>query len=403
MKKKEDKTNRSSDQNKKKDYVGGWITTLGCNIHALAIFRITLGFMLLLELLLRFRFLHPFYSDEGTLPRHILLPQTDDIYRALCMHCGFGSLNAQRILLSIQCLFATTLSIGYYTRLSSIASWLLYLSLTLRNTWLNFILDRYFHYLLFYSMFLPSLDEVWSVNAYLRQRNQQQPSPSLKYQSYGKNRTTKTIISPAIIALKLQILWIYMDAGYGKYSDPLQGWSFHADPLPALDTYARHTLGAQYLYTLLGPFGLRLMTPTVVYAELGCPIVALLGSWLGWHKVVQVAVALICSLHVGIALTVRNTVLLSLVACVAWAVYLPPSLFGHEESGKQQKQQRQQQNAIIKMITNKYDLLTLITIAVFVSGSVWFETIAKQCDQSMEHIWSTLLHNRWNVFVGAEE
>jgi hypothetical protein len=28
-------------------------------------------------------------------------------------------------------------------------------------------------------------------------------------------------------------------------------------------------------------------------------------------------------------------------------------------------------------------------------------TMSTQCNQSMEHIWSTLLHNRWNVFVGC--
>lgn len=41
--------------------------------------------------------------------------------------------------------------------------------------------------------------------------------------------------------MKLLVFWIYLDAGGGKYLDPLQGWSYHADPLPALDTYTRHT------------------------------------------------------------------------------------------------------------------------------------------------------------------
>ena len=38
-----------------------------------------------------------------------------------------------------------------------------------------------------------------------------------------------------------------------------------------------------------------------------------------------------------------------------------------------------------------------------VAGNLWLETISRACDQSVKHIWSTLLHNRWNVFVGAEE
>jgi len=68
--------------------------------------------------------------------------------------------------------------------------------------------------------------------------------------------------------LKLLVTWIYWDAGHGKYSDPLQGWTLNAHPLPALDTYVRHTVSARYLYGLLGPTGLRYMTPTVVYAEM---------------------------------------------------------------------------------------------------------------------------------------
>ena len=48
----------------------------------------------------------------------------------------------QRLLLSVQVLLSIMLVVGYKTRFASIWSWILYLSLTLRNTWLNFILDR---------------------------------------------------------------------------------------------------------------------------------------------------------------------------------------------------------------------------------------------------------------------
>jgi len=46
---------------------------------------------------------------------------------------------------------------------------------------------------------------------------------------------------------------------------------------------------------------------------------------------------------------------------------------------------------------------SFILILSFMSSSVWFETMSEECNQSMKHIWSTLLHNRWNVFIGAEE
>ena len=52
----------------------------------------------------------------------------------------------------------------------------------------------------------------------------------------------ETFVTVATIAFKAQVFWLYLDAGQGKFNDPLGGWTWNADPLPALDTYARHTV-----------------------------------------------------------------------------------------------------------------------------------------------------------------
>ena len=44
---------------------GGWKAVFGCTYQGLALFRITLGILLTAELVLRFRFLRVFYTDEG--------------------------------------------------------------------------------------------------------------------------------------------------------------------------------------------------------------------------------------------------------------------------------------------------------------------------------------------------
>ena len=49
---------------------GGGITaglkaTFGSNFQSVALYRISLGIMLLVELVSRYQYLHPFYSDEG--------------------------------------------------------------------------------------------------------------------------------------------------------------------------------------------------------------------------------------------------------------------------------------------------------------------------------------------------
>ena len=248
--------------------------------------------LLLIELGLRFRYLEAFYSDAGTHPLSSLMPQTDGLYRLCCAHCLSGSLSYQRILLFAQCSAAASLAVGYRTRISAAVCWGSYFSLTLRNTWLAFILDRYLHYLMFYLMVLP-VGEVWSVDSWLRgvRRRRRASRGDAKEEEEEETTTETLVISPATVFLKLQVLWIYLDAGYGKLSDPLGGWSYGANPLPALDTYARHTLPARYMYAMLGPGGLRLLTPTVVWAELLVGPVAVVGSLPGRRDVVWASIA----------------------------------------------------------------------------------------------------------------
>ena len=202
------------------------------------------------------------------------------------------------------------------------------------------------------------------------------------------------LIEKEQIGIKLLVLWIYIDAGSGKYFDPKQGWTYGAKPLPALDTYTRHTLGAQYIYGILGPEGLRMMTPMVVYVELLCAPMAFLGSYFGSTGFVNFAIALICQLHVGIAISIRNSVLLSLVACSVWCVFLP---IGWDRVAKLPKRVCRGKSGIGFIIS-------AILVGAMIAGNVWFETIGTDCTTgSLRKVWSTLLQNRWNVFIGAEE
>ena len=45
--------------------IDGWKCAFGSNDISIALYRISLGCMLFVELITRFRYLHPFYSDEG--------------------------------------------------------------------------------------------------------------------------------------------------------------------------------------------------------------------------------------------------------------------------------------------------------------------------------------------------
>ena len=336
-----------------------------------------------------------------------MLPKIDDLYLWVCYHCRFGTLLQQQILLGFQVAVAICFAIGYHTRLAAVMSFYMYTSLILRNTWLYFILDRYFYYLLFYSIFLP-LDEMWSLDALVA---------SGRATKRRLPRTNTIVVNPATVALKLLVFWIYLDAGFGKFFDPKKGWTYHADPLPALDTYARHTVFAQHLYGLLGPGGLRLLTPVVVYVELLCVPVALVGSYLGNPSVVNFAIGTICQMHLGISLSIRNSHLLSYVACCSWLVFLPMGWKGEGDNENENNEEDNDGNdtsdtssddessrSRSPLVQRLKSLVTLVMVSAMVGGNIWFETIAPGCStESLRLIWSTLLQNRWNVFIGAEE
>jgi hypothetical protein len=339
------------------------------------------------------------------MPLRLLLPKIDEVYRFVCYHCHFGSLLQQQILLCIQVLVSICFTLGYgfgnkTTKLMSILSFYMYTSLILRCTWLYFILDRYFYYLLFYSMFLP-LNEKWSLNNNNNNNN---------------NKCGKLFVNPATVAIKLLVLWIYLDAGVGKYIDVKHGWTYHADPLPALDTYARHTLPAQYLYTILGPDGLRLLTPVVVYIEIFCVPIVLFGSYFRKTNIVNFTIFIVCSMHIGISFTIRNSYLLSYVACCVWILFLPLDNFAAKttkttttmDGGEDLSEATTTSSSRSKSNPSLYNklgsLVTLLMVGTMVGGNIWFETIGLDCStESLRLIWSTLLQNRWNVFNGAEE
>jgi len=102
------------------------------------------------------------------------------LYKAVCLHVHLHELWQIQAILGIQVWAAICFTIGFQTKFMGILSWYLYLSLTLRNTWLNFILDRYFHYLLFYAMFLP-LEECYSVASWLAPKKKTQPKKELVF------------------------------------------------------------------------------------------------------------------------------------------------------------------------------------------------------------------------------
>jgi len=132
--------------------------------RALAAFRIGLGALLVADLLRRSRSLSAFYTDDGVLPRRALFADYSEVYS---VHALSGEPWAVASLFAVAGVVAIALAVGYRTRLATVASWLLLLSLQVRNPMVLNAGDALLAMLLFWSVFLP-LGSRWSVDAVRR-------------------------------------------------------------------------------------------------------------------------------------------------------------------------------------------------------------------------------------------
>jgi hypothetical protein len=138
--------------------------TFSIDLRTLALFRACLGTVLCVTLLLRFADLTAFYADGGVMPRAWLLLSESPLRWSL--HFANGSAWFQGTLLALQALLALCLAVGYRTRLATVLSWLLLVSLHSRNPLALMGGDYLMLCLLFWGMFLP-LASRWSVDAAL--------------------------------------------------------------------------------------------------------------------------------------------------------------------------------------------------------------------------------------------
>ena len=142
----------------------GFKTVFGVDLRTLALFRILLGLYLIADVCLRLRDLSAHYSDAGIMPR---ATQLDHLSAgSYSLHLVNGSSLFQAGLFTLALLAAFCLIVGFRTRIATIASWVLLLSVQNRNTFILSGEDNLALLLLFWAMFLP-LGARYSIDASL--------------------------------------------------------------------------------------------------------------------------------------------------------------------------------------------------------------------------------------------
>lgn len=133
--------------------MAGFRTVFGIDLRSLALFRVCLGLVLIADLINRATNLTAHYTDGGILRRADAIAFLSD-WR-LSIHLWNGTALFEAVLFVIAGLFALALLAGYKTRLVTIVSWFLLLSLQNRNPIILQGGDNLLLLLLFWGMFLP--------------------------------------------------------------------------------------------------------------------------------------------------------------------------------------------------------------------------------------------------------
>ncbi|CAM2064805.1 DUF393 domain-containing protein [Sulfidibacter corallicola] len=271
----------------------------GIDLRALAAFRVAISGLILVDLAIRVTDLRAFYTDAGVLPRELLWDAYSHRFFLFCLHSYSGSALWQGVLFAVAAIFAVCLLVGYRTRWTGPISWLLLMSLQLRNPMILQAGDTLIRMLLFWALFLP-MGARFSVDAALDDSPRQPP---------------RRVFNPASAALLLQMFMMYFFTyllkdgqnwkdgtalfyalSVDQFTRPLGQWMVQFHDLNRVSTYATIWLEA------IGPF---------------LPFLPLFTKWFRGFAILSFG-----SLHVGIAMTM-DVGLFSYISLIGWLPYLP--------------------------------------------------------------------------------
>lgn len=126
----------------------------GVDLRSLALFRVSMAVMILVDLAGRFTNLTAHHTDSGVLPRGPLINEFLNVDH-VSIHLMGGTALVQGLLFVIAACFAILMLVGYHTRLATFVSWFLLFSLHVRNPVILQAGDSLFRLLLFWGIFLP--------------------------------------------------------------------------------------------------------------------------------------------------------------------------------------------------------------------------------------------------------
>lgn len=273
--------------------------TFSLDLRSLAIFRIGLGVMILVDLVCRSSDLIAHYCDTGVLPRNVLLQYSARPWH-VSLHLMNGQPIVQVILFSFAGVLALFLILGYRTWWVTLLSWVMMVSLHARNPLVLNDGDIEFRILLFWSLFLP-LGARWSVDDLL--------SPPANLDRPWQ------VVTAGTICYLFQIVMIYLFAALLKTGDSwLNGMAVnYAMELDLYGKPLRHVLTPY-------PDLMKFLTHFTYGLEKFGWLLLLIPFRQTWFRLL--AIVLFVGMHLGFHLMMTLGIF-SWVCMVAWIPFIP--------------------------------------------------------------------------------
>ncbi|MCB2407679.1 HTTM domain-containing protein [Hymenobacter lucidus] len=248
------------------------------DLRALALMRMGVAAVILLDIGIRATDLEAHYSNMGVLPLHVLYQYCWTPYQ-VSLHAASGLWQVQAVLFLLEALAAAALLVGYHTRLATLGTWLLLVSVQNRNPLIGQGGDDLLRMLLFWALFLP-WGRLYSVDA-----RGQEPPAKLTY------------FSAATVAYIVQIALVYWCTALLKSAPE---WTTEGTAIYYALSLDQVTLPAG---KLLYPYGtlLHWLTFATYYTELLLPFVLFIPFRVTWWRLLFVGV--MYTFHLGISVT----------------------------------------------------------------------------------------------------
>ncbi|HLT06685.1 MAG TPA: hypothetical protein VK014_04110 [Cyclobacteriaceae bacterium] len=272
------------------------------DLRALALLRISLSVLLLLDLIFRLADLKAFYTSEGVLPADALFRfQWNTWYFSLFTSNDNGAITSLLFLGYFICICC--LLLGFRTKLFTFIVWMCLISLHNRTPLVTQAGDHLLRMLIFWGMFLP-WGNFLSLDASTKRRSA--ASQPYAYESF------------ACLAYTCQVVFLYFFSAILKNSPEWRSEFTAIYYALSLDQLVRPVGEWLYPHTSL----LKAMTAGVYYVELVLPLLLFLPFFNSWCRLAVIVGTV--SLQLGIFATL-NAGLFTATSILMMVGLLPPS------------------------------------------------------------------------------